>query len=227
MTKNEEHNPKLIEKAKKTKFPSPLAKKDNGMSNDEKIDYIAERFNDIMYALGLDMDDESLQRTPQRVAKMYVEEIFSGLNQSTFPAIRFVDNEYDHSKDGNMVFVKINMNSYCEHHFVPVIGTAYVAYIHKKKLIGLSKIPRIVKFFSKRPQLQERLCAQVADCLSTLLETPSVAVSVTAQHYCMIARGIEDFTSHTTTNVFRGDFESNSETRKQFFEAINRTPHGK
>ncbi|MEC7839360.1 MAG: GTP cyclohydrolase I FolE [Chlamydiota bacterium] len=222
MTKNEEHDPQLIQQAIKTNFPSPLSRKDNGMSKDEKIDYIAERFYDIMYALGLDMDDESLQRTPLRVAKMYVEEIFSGIDPTSFPDIRFVENEYHHSNDGNMVFVKINMNSFCEHHFVPVIGTAYVAYIPNKKLIGLSKIPRIVKFFSQRPQLQERLCAQVADCLSTLLETPSVAVSVTAQHYCMIARGIEDFTSHTTTNVFRGDFETNPETRRQFFESINR-----
>ncbi len=215
-------NEELLAVAVKTGFPSPLSSNPSNLSDEEKIESIAEKFRDIMVILGLDLEDESLMRTPKRVAKMYVKEIFSGLNEDNFPEIRFSENNYDHEKSGNMVFVKINVNSFCEHHFVPVIGTAYVAYIPRKKLIGLSKIPRIMKFFAKRPQLQERLGAQVADCLSTLLETPSVAVSITAQHYCMIARGIEDFTSHTTTNVLKGEFRDNPEMQKQFFEAINR-----
>lgn len=219
MTDEEE----LISKAKKTTYPSPYKNTNQFNSNEEKIEYIASKFRDIMVALGLDLDDDSLQRSPYRVAKMYVNEVFSGLNEDNFPEIRFVKNEFNHTKFGNMIFVKTNLSSTCEHHFVPVIGTAYVAYLPQKKIIGLSKISRIVNFFSKRPQLQERLGEQIADCLSILLESPHVAISITAQHFCMIARGIEDHTSHTTTNVLRGNFDSDSELRREFFEAINRS----
>lgn len=222
---DEENDGELIAQAKKTQYPSPCKEEGATLPREERIDYIAEKFRDIMLALGLDLDDPSLSRTPFRVAKMYVNEIFSGLNEEEFPEIRFVDNQYKHSELGNMVFVKVNITSYCEHHFVPFIGTAYVGYIPDKKVIGLSKIPRIIKFFSQRPQLQERLTAQVADSLSTLLETNNIAVSISAQHYCMIARGIEDATSYTTTNVLKGDFETVKETREQFFEAINRKTH--
>lgn len=212
----------ILKAAIKTKFPTPTSTKMQFENKEEKISFIAEKFSEIMVALGLDLENESLQRTPYRVAKMYVNEVFSGLDDSNFPEIRFVENEYQHSIHGNMVFVKINLNSFCEHHFVPIMGTAYIAYIPNEKLIGLSKIPRILNFFSKRPQLQERLGAQIADSLSTLLDTPHVAISITAQHFCMVARGIEDFTSHTTTNVLKGNFETDHDTKRQFFEAINR-----
>lgn len=212
-----------IREAATTSYPYPFAKTLPQMSNAEKIEYIATRFKEIMQVLGLDLQDESLAKSPYRVAKMYVNEIFSGLDLEAFPEISFIDHSYHHKDKSQMVFVKVNFNSFCEHHFVPMNGTAYVAYVPHKKLIGLSKIPRIVRFFACRPQLQERLTAQVADSLATLLETEDVAVSLTAQHFCIIARGIEDTESRTTTNILRGEFGSNESRRHEFFEAINRS----
>lgn len=205
-----------------THFPTPIAESAPDMEDEEKIAYIAERFKEIMVCLGLDLEDESLARTPERVAKMYVNEVFSGLKPDTFPSISVVDNQFQHSKRGNLVFLKVNFHSFCEHHFVPMNGTAFIAYIPGSKIIGLSKIPRIVRYFARRPQLQERLTAQIADALSMLLETEHVAVSLTAQHFCVMARGIEDDDSHTTTNVLRGDFEIMPSIQNQFFESINR-----
>lgn len=213
---------KRIRLAANTRFPYPFAIEQSKMTKEEKIEYIATRFQEIMQALGLDTNDESLARTPQRVAKMYVEEVFSGLDIEQFPQISFINDFYAHNDRANMVFVKVKFNSFCEHHFVPMNGTAYVAYIPNGKLIGLSKIPRIVKFFASRPQVQERLTAQIADSLAILLETESVAVSLQANHFCIIARGIEDTESCTITNVLRGDFEANDALRREFFEAINR-----
>lgn len=211
-----------LHKAAVTNFPSPIREDIHQLSDDDKITYIAERYKEIMVALGLDLNDPSLARTPFRVAKMYVKEIFSGLDLENFPEISFIEDGFQHQQQGNMVFVKVNFHSFCEHHFVPMSGTAYIAYIPHKRLIGLSKIPRIVRFFSQRPQVQERLSAQIADSLSILLETESVAVSLIAQHFCVIARGIEDNESHTITNVLRGDFEHKSNLRREFFEGINR-----
>lgn len=205
-----------------TNFPSPVIKSGPHLSDEEKIDYIAERFREIMEVLGLDLANDSLARTPYRVAKMYVNEIFSGLDDKNFPRISFIEDQFQHQNKSNMVFVKVNFNSFCEHHFVPMNGTAYVAYIPNGKLIGLSKIPRIVRFFASRPQVQERLNAQIADSLAILLNTQNVAVSLAAQHFCILARGIEDTESHTITNVLRGDFESDPTTRREFFEAVNR-----
>lgn len=205
-----------------THFPTPLSENPPEMEDAEKIAYIAERFKEIMECLGLDLEDPSLAKTPERVAKMYVTEVFSGLKTETFPSITVVDNEFQHSKRGNLVFLKVNFHSFCEHHFVPMNGTVFIAYIPGSKIIGLSKIPRLVRYFSRRPQLQERLTAQIADALSMLLETEHVAVSITAQHFCVMARGIEDDDSHTTTNVLRGDFETLSSMQQQFFESINR-----
>jgi GTP cyclohydrolase I len=210
------------EHAAVTNFPSPVVRSGPELSDEQKIDYIAERFRDIMEVLGLDLTNDSLARTPQRVAKMYINEIFSGLDEKNFPAISFFENEFQHQHKSSIVFVKVNFNSFCEHHFVPMNGTAYVAYIPRDKLIGLSKIPRIVRFFASRPQVQERLTAQIADSLAILLDTENVAVSMAAQHFCIIARGIEDTESRTITNVLRGDFDTNVDTRREFFEAINR-----
>lgn len=208
--------------AAETHFPYPFAPNPPLLSKEEKIDFIASRFKEIMEVIGLDLNDESLARTPYRVAKMYVNEIFSGLDLDQFPPISCIEDSFSHDQRANMVFVKVNFNSFCEHHFVPMNGTAYVAYIPNGKLIGLSKIPRIVRFFACRPQVQERLTAQIADCLTILLDTQNVAVSLMAQHFCIIARGIEDTESHAITNVLRGDFDSHDALRREFFEAINR-----
>lgn len=205
-----------------THFPTPVNHDQSEMDEDEKVDYIAVRFKEIMECLGLDLDDPSLAKTPERVARMYVKEVFSGLNLDNFPSISVVDNEFQHSKRGNLVFLKVNFHSFCEHHFVPMNGVAYIGYVPERKIIGLSKIPRIVRYFARRPQLQERLTAQIADALSIILEIEHIAVSLTAQHFCVMARGIEDDDSHTTTNVLRGDFETNSALQQQFFESINR-----
>jgi GTP cyclohydrolase I len=205
-----------------TNFPSPIRKQKVSLSNAEKIDTIAHHFRCIMETLDLDLADDSLQSTPERVAKMYVEEVFSGLQEENFPAISFFKDEFHHEHKANMVFVKVSFTSFCEHHFVPMHGFAYVAYIPEDKLIGLSKIPRIVRFFARRPQLQERLTAQIADSLALLLQIDSIAVSISAIHYCVIARGVEDDHSHTTTNVLRGRFNTEDYLRREFFESINR-----
>ncbi|WP_068466882.1 GTP cyclohydrolase I FolE [Candidatus Protochlamydia phocaeensis] len=205
-----------------THFPSPIRKPTIALSNEEKIEIIASRFKDILEVLGLDLEDESIARTPYRVAKMYIEEVFSGLDEKNFPSISFFQDEFHHEHAANIVFVKVGFTSFCEHHFVPMEGYAYVSYVPGNKLIGLSKIPRIVRFFAKRPQLQERLTAQIADSLSLLLDTDDVAVSITARHHCVLARGIQDESSHTITNVLRGQFNTNPDLRREFFEGINR-----
>lgn len=224
---SEENNPHQLDeetllKALYTQFPSPISPEANKLTNQEKIALIADRFRDIMEILGLDLNDDSLKRTPYRVAKMYVEEVFSGLDPTTFPRISLFEDRFQHGERSNMVFVKVNFCSFCEHHFVPMDGTACIAYLPKGKLIGLSKIPRIVRFFARRPQVQERLTAQIADALSTLTGSEHIAVSLCAQHHCMTARGVESDSSHAITNVLRGDFDSNTTLRKEFFDALDR-----
>lgn len=212
---------KILREAATTHFPTPMSHFSPSMTDDEKIKYIEEKFRDIMWALGLDLSNDSLVRTPERVATMFVKEIFSGLKPENFPAISvFRDSvQYRHS---NLVAVKTYFHSFCEHHFIPMDGEAYVAYVPNGKWIGLSKIPRIVRYFARRPQVQERLNAQIADSLAILLETENVAVSLVLEHTCVAARGIGDTQSHTITNVLRGEFETNEMLRREFFEAINR-----
>lgn len=206
-----------------TNFHYPLNRElQKAMTDEEKISFIAQRFKEIMEALGLDLNDDSLADTPYRIAKMYVKEVFSGLNEENFPNISFFKEEFHHEHKANMIFIKVGFTSFCEHHFVPMTGYAYVAYIPQDRLIGLSKIPRLVRFFARRPQLQERLTAQIADSLAILLETENVAVSVNARHYCVMARGIQDENSHMITNVLRGQFNANESIKREFFEAINR-----
>jgi GTP cyclohydrolase IA len=205
-----------------TNYPSPISPDAPLMSAEEKIDYIAVRMKEVMEVLGLDLTDDSLAKTPYRIAKMYVNEVFSGLDINQFPEISFIKDQFTHQDRSQIVMVKVSFTSFCEHHFVPMSGVAYVAYLPAGKLIGLSKIPRIVRFFAKRPQVQERLSAQIADSLSLLLETDDVAVSIVATHYCVVARGIEDGESNTTTNVLRGRFSSDESLHKEFFEGINR-----
>lgn len=227
MSKNSNHtgwmaSEKERKKAAVTRFPTPLNKKTETLSNEEKISLIKDKFYEIMTVLGLDLDDDSLRRTPERIAKMYVEEIFSGLSEDKFPEVSFFEDRFQHDKHSNTVLVKVNFTSFCEHHFVPMNGTAYVSYIPNGKLIGLSKIPRIVRYFAKRPQVQERLTAQIADSLCLLLDTEDVGVTLAARHYCVIARGIEDENGHTVTNVLRGRFETDETVRREFFEGVNR-----
>ncbi|MBX2994640.1 MAG: GTP cyclohydrolase I FolE [Bdellovibrionaceae bacterium] len=194
--------------------PTPM--KDNGLSDEEKIASIADKFTDIMNVLGLDLSNDSLRETPRRIAKMYVNEIFSGLKSETFPKMTVIENEMDYDQ---MVLVQdIQVISVCEHHFQTIDGLATVAYIPNKKVIGLSKINRIVRYFSRRPQVQERLTKQIADCLQYVLGTDHVAVHINARHYCVIARGIEDHHSSTSTSDLRGHFKSRPETRSEFLQ---------
>lgn len=217
------HYSKIKDLAKRTNYPNATTKLLESVSDEEKMTIIAEHFREIMITLGLDVEDESLAQTPNRIAKMYVKEIFSGLNPKNFPDISLVKDHDLPLHQSSIVFVSVSFISFCEHHFVPMKGTAYVAYRPRGKLIGLSKIPRIVRYFARRPQLQERMTAQIADCLSQILETDDVAVSITASHFCVLARGVHDQSSHTITNVLRGGFDENSEIRHEFFDAINRS----
>ncbi len=204
-----------------TNYPSPII--DNpDLSNDQKIAVIETHFREIMRTLGLDLNDPSLAKTPNRVAKMYVQEVFSGLDRNTFPSVTFVPDRFQSEEDSNIVLVKVGFTSFCEHHFVPMHGTAHVAYLPNGRLIGLSKIARVVRFFARRPQLQERLTAQIADSIRILLNTEHVAVSLTATHFCVVARGVEDEAGTATTQVLKGNFRSDETLRKQFLEGIGK-----
>ena len=169
-----------------------------------------------MNILGLDLSDDSLNGTPHRVAKMYVKEIFSGLNPANKPKISMFDNKYKYNQ--MLVEKNITLYSNCEHHFVPIIGKVHVAYISAGQVIGLSKINRIVQYYAQRPQVQERLTKQIADCLQYILGTEHVAVHINAKHYCVIMRGIEDTGSTTSTSDLRGHFKSRQETREEFLQ---------
>lgn len=194
--------------------PSPTV--ESSLTEPQKIEKIQLYFSEIMQVLGLDLNDDSLKDTPRRIAKMYVNEIFSGLETKNFPKITVIENKMQYDQ---MVCVQdIEVLSVCEHHFQPIDGYATVAYIPNKKVIGLSKLNRIVEFFARRPQVQERLTKQVADCLQFILETENVAVHINAKHYCMIARGVQDTHSTTTTSDLRGDFKSLPETRTEFLK---------
>lgn len=194
--------------------PTPMIQ--NGLSNEEKIDLISEKFTEILETLGLDLSDDSLSNTPHRIAKMYVNEVFSGLDSKKFPKMTVIENKMNY--DQMIVVQKISCLSFCEHHFLPIDGYATVAYIPNKKVVGLSKINRVVQFFSRRPQVQERLTKQIADCLQYVLGTEHVAVHINAKHYCVIMRGIEDTASLTSTADLRGHFKSKMETREEFLQ---------
>lgn len=190
-----------------------------GLDKSVRRDKIEHHLTEVMQLLGLDLNDDSLNETPKRIAKMYVDEIFSGLDYFNFPKITLIDNKMQVDE---MVTVKnITLTSTCEHHFVTIDGKATVAYIPKDKVIGLSKINRIVQFFSQRPQVQERLTQQVLVALQTLLGTNNVAVSIDAVHYCVKARGIRDATSTTTTTSLGGIFKTNPTTRQEFLALLS------
>ena len=191
---------------------TPVTK--NGLSSKEKIDKIEDNFNQILDTLGLDRRDDSLLDTPKRIAKMYVNEIFWGIDYEAFPKATVVENKMKYNE---MVIVKnISVQSNCEHHFVVIDGLACVAYVPKEKVLGLSKINRIVEYFAKRPQIQERLTEQVYHALSFILETEDVAVMIDAQHYCVKSRGVEDTGSSTITSRLGGGFKSDHKARTEF-----------
>ncbi len=176
------------------------------ISDQEKKEKIASLFKEIMDVMGLDLNDDSLRGTPKRVAKMYIDEIFSGLNPANKPKVALFDNKYQY----NQMLVEKNITFYsnCEHHFVPIIGKAHVSYISSGKVIGLSKLNRIVQYFAKRPQVQERLTNQIAEELKGILDTEDVAVIIDAKHLCVSSRGIKDDTSSTVTSYFGGKFNN-------------------
>ena len=194
-------------------YDTPVRSDAFDISNNEKKEIIAEHFRSIMETLGLDLDDDSLMGTPYRVAKMYVEEIFYGLNPENKPKIALFENKYQYNE--MLVEKNITFYSNCEHHFVPIIGKAHIAYISAGKVIGLSKINRIVDYYARRPQVQERLTNQIGNDLKDILETEDVAVVIDAKHLCVSSRGIKDDTSTTTTSFYSGKFKSSS-AKKEF-----------
>jgi GTP cyclohydrolase IA len=189
------------------------------VTDEEKINTISGHFRKIMQTLGLDLEDDSLKGTPRRVAKMFVKEIFSGLNPKNKPVISLFDNKYKY--DQMLVEKNIALYSNCEHHFVPIIGKAHIAYISSGKVIGLSKINRIVQYYAQRPQVQERLTLQIANELKLILQTDDVAVLIEASHLCVSSRGIKDTDSSTVTAEYGGVFLEH-ERRDEFLKYLNR-----
>jgi GTP cyclohydrolase I len=188
----------------------------NALDRKDKISEIEKSFSHIMQVLGLDLSDDSLIDTPKRVAKMYVNEIFWGLDYEAFPKCTTVDNKMKYNE---MVCERnVSVQSNCEHHFVVIDGLATVAYVPKDKVLGLSKINRIVEYFSKRPQIQERLTEQVFHTLQFILETDDVAVMIDAQHYCVKSRGVEDTGSSTVTTRLGGGFKTDPAARAEFYQ---------
>ena len=192
--------------------PSPV--RENGLTRDQKVAKIETNFREILETLGLDLENDSIKDSPARIARMYVDEVFRGLDASHFPKITVIENDMKY--DQMIVVRDIKVISTCEHHFVTIDGRATIAYIPKNKVIGLSKLNRIADFFSRRPQVQERLTKQIADCLVHVLDTEHVAVHINAKHYCVISRGIEDASSSTVTSDLRGDFRDDARTRMEF-----------
>ncbi|MBO9703269.1 MAG: GTP cyclohydrolase I FolE [Sporocytophaga sp.] len=188
-----------------TSIDTPLRDDAFEMDDEVKIKLIEKHFREIMFLLGLDLEDDSLKGTPHRVAKMYVKEVFSGLNPVNKPSIKLFDNKYKYNE--MLIEKDITLYSYCEHHFVPIIGKVHVAYISHGKVIGLSKINRLVQHYAKRPQVQERLTNQIAEGLKEALQSEDVAVIVDAVHLCVSSRGVQDTSSSTITVNYSGAFQ--------------------
>ena len=191
---------------------------DNGLSRKEKIDIIENNFKEIVETLGLDLEDDSLTDTPKRVAKMYVNEIFWGLDYAAFPKVTVVDNKMRYNE---MVVERgISVQSYCEHHLVNIDGLATVGYIPNNKVLGLSKMNRVVEYFSRRPQIQERLTEQIYHALSFILETENVALTIDTKHFCVKSRGVEDTECSTVTSRLGGNFKEHPEVRAEFLALL-------
>jgi GTP cyclohydrolase IA len=188
------------------------------MPDEEKIQKIEVHFREIMTIMGLDLTDDSLKGTPHRVAKMYIKEVFSGLNPKNRPTAKLFENKYQY--DQMLVEKDITFYSHCEHHFVPIYGKAHVAYFSSGKVIGLSKINRIVQYFSKRPQVQERLTMQIGQEIERVLKTQDVAVVIDANHMCVASRGVSDTNSKTGTAYFSGKFKD-QDVKKEFLNYVN------
>lgn len=201
-----------------TSIETPLREDAFELDDELKKELIAKNFQEIMQVLGLDLTDDSLKDTPKRVAKMFVQEIFKGLDPKNKPSVSLFENKYNYNQ--MLVEKDINVNSTCEHHFLPIYGKAHVAYISSGKVIGLSKINRIVEYFSKRPQVQERLTIQVANELKSILETEDVAVVIDAKHMCVQSRGIEDISSSTVTSEYCGKFNDPA-VRQEFLRYLD------
>jgi GTP cyclohydrolase I len=200
-----------------TSVDTPMRAGAFDQSEDEKIAAIEERFAEIMDILGLDLTDDSLRGTPKRVAKMYVKEIFNGLNPANKPKMALFENKYKYNE---MLVVKnISFYSNCEHHFVPIMGKAHIAYISNGNVVGLSKLNRLVDYFAKRPQVQERLTMQIAKELQKDLGTDDVAVLIDAKHLCVASRGVEDDTSSTVTAFYGGKFKD-EKVREEFLRYL-------
>jgi GTP cyclohydrolase I len=202
-----------------TSAETPLRLDAFDKSDIDKMSSIEKHFHAIMEELGLDMTDDSLRGTPHRVAKMFVKEIFGGLNPANKPKISVFENSYHYDK--MLVEADIEFNSTCEHHFLPIVGKAHIGYVSSGKVIGLSKLNRIVDYFALRPQVQERMIMQIFNELKTVLETDNVIVVVEASHLCVSSRGIKDSTSYTSTIQYGGTFEQ-KEMRQDFFQLIHK-----
>ena len=202
---------------KASSVETPLRSDAFDKSEEEKIALIEPHFKAIMEILGMDLRDDSLRGTPLRVAKMYVKELFQGLNPANMPSMTLFENKFQY----NEMLVEKNINFYtnCEHHFVPFFGKAHVAYISSGKVIGLSKLNRLVEYFSKRPQVQERLTMQIGKALQTVLQTQDVAVMMDAKHLCVSSRGVKDDSSNTITSFFGGKFQEEN-TKSEFLKYI-------
>jgi GTP cyclohydrolase I len=200
-----------------TSIDTPLRSDAFEIDDELKIELIQKKFAEIMEILGLDLSDDSLKDTPKRVAKMYVKEIFSGLNPMNKPSITLFENKYKFNQ--MLVEKNIAVYSYCEHHFVPIIGKAHVAYYSSGKVVGLSKINRIVQYYAKRPQVQERLTVQIANELKEILKTEDVAVLIDADHLCVASRGVQDVSSSTVTSSYHGRF-LDPNVREEFLKYV-------
>lgn len=214
----DEKNEAISEEHLSTCYDTPLRKDAFVLTENEKIKIISQHFEKIMQTLGLDLKDDSLRGTPNRVAKMFVKEIFSGLNPANKPEIKLFDNKYKYNQ--MLVDKNITLYSNCEHHFVPIIGKAHIAYLSSGKVIGLSKLNRIVQHYSQRPQVQERLTMQIANELKIILETEDVAVVIDAVHLCVSSRGIKDTSSSTITAEYSGKFMEEA-TKAEFLKFIS------
>lgn len=208
---NNEMSQSLLEEA--------LSENNLDLSDAQKIKEIEFHFSKIMTTLGLDLSDDSLSGTPKRVAKMFVKEMFSGLNPNNKPQISLFENKYAYK--GMLIEKDITLFSYCEHHFVPIIGKVHIAYMPGKQVIGLSKINRLVQYYAKRPQVQERLTVQISEGLKEALQQEDIAVIVDASHLCVASRGIKDTNSTTITESYSGKFE-NEVLQRQFLAHLNK-----
>lgn len=197
---------------------TPLREDAFEMDDDLKMELIEKHFKEIMHVLGLDLSDDSLKGTPKRVAKMFIKEVFSGLDPKNKPEAKLFENKFCYNE--MLVEKDITFYSHCEHHFVPIYGKAHVAYISSGNVIGLSKINRIVQYFAKRPQVQERLTVQIGNELKAALDTEDVAVIMDADHMCVSSRGVRDTSSSTITSFYSGRFKNEAQKRNEFLKYL-------